>query len=348
MKFIKIMLLGLLGLTVVLIAAIFIIGYAVSAPGYKGPVSDHFNGETFFTPGMKARDGEQSVFKWMLTRKRSKWKTIKEENFRYGPKPASRIDSGQVITFVNHSTFLIQTDSLNILTDPVWSKRVSPVSFIGPKRNKPAGIRFEDLPDIDLVLLSHNHYDHLDISTLKKIKQIFDPLFIVPLGVDLYLNEEGIPKTVSLDWWQKHGVSDSVSVDCVPAQHFSSRGLFDRNQTLWAGYIIHSPKGKIYFAGDSGYGEFFKEIGTQYAPVKTALIPIGAYKPTWFMGPVHVSPEEALQVFHDVGAQNGIGMHFGTFQLADDGLTDPIMDLDKALNGENFRTLKEGESITLK
>lgn len=152
---------------------------------------------------------------------------------------------------------------------------------------RPPGIRFEDLPEIDVVLISHNHYDHLDVSTLKRINERFNATFIVPLGVDLYLNKQGIENTISLNWWEGTEVSESVKIDAVEAQHFSSRGMFDRDKTLWAGFVIQSPNGNLYFAGDTGYNDFFKEIGERYSPVKTAIIPIGAYIPRWFMGPVH-------------------------------------------------------------
>lgn len=322
------------------------IGWWLSAPGYSGPESSHFNGSKFINGEGYEEKGFSDLFKWVTNRKPGDWTELGEEDVEYGQKPASRIsDSTHVITFVNHSTFLIQTDGLNIITDPVYSKRVSPFSFAGPKRMRPAGIKFEDLPDIDAVLLSHNHYDHLDIPTLKRIKEVFDPVFITPLGVDLYLNKKGIENTVSLDWWEGTALSDSVSVDAVEAQHFSSRGMFDRDKTLWAGFVIKSPGGNIYFAGDTGYNSFFKEIGERYAPIKTALIPIGAYIPRWFMGPVHVDPQQAIQIHEDVNSELSIGMHFGTFPLADDGYDDPIRELNDSVGELPFVLLTEGERI---
>ena len=325
------------------------IGLWTSAPGYAGEESDHFNGKTFVNGDGYEEKSTSDLLKWMTSRKPGPWTELTEEDIIYGEKPAARIsDSTQVITYINHSTFLIQTNGLNIITDPVYSKRVSPFSFAGPKRMRPPGIRFEDLPDLDFVLLSHNHYDHLDINTLKKIKEIHNPTFITPLGVDLYLNKEGIPKTISLDWWQETPVSDSVDVAAVRAQHFSSRGMFDRDKTLWAGFVIKSPNGNTYFAGDTGYNTFFAEIGERYAPIKTSLIPIGAYIPRWFMSPVHVDPAQAVQIHKDLNSELSIGMHFGTFPLADDGQSEPINDFNEAVGDENFILVGEGEKIVRK
>jgi len=331
---------------ILIITAVIGIGYMLSASAYEGSQSKNFNGDTFENPDNVEAKNFTDVIKWMLNREQGEWKKIPAEDVTFGKIFEARVeDSLQVITFVNHSTFLIQTDSLNILTDPIWSDRASPFSFAGPKRMRPPGIKFDDLPEIDLVLISHNHYDHLDLATILLLEEKYSPQFIVPLGVDLFLKNKGIENVIALDWWEQKNISETVRIAAVPAQHFSGRGLFDRNKTLWCGYVIQSIHGNIYFAGDTGYGDFFKDIAKRYQPVKTALIPIGAYKPRWFMKPMHVNPAEAIKIHKELNSELTIGMHFNTFPLADDGRNDPVNDLSKALEGENFTVLEEGKSI---
>lgn len=331
--------------------AIFSLGWIVSEPGYNGPKSDHFNGSTFENPGNVPSKGFFDVMKWYMQREQGEWTEIPESEVTFASKPEDSVTEGMVITYVNHSTFLIQTAGVNILTDPVWSERVSPFSFAGPKRFRPAGVKFEDLPPIDLVLISHNHYDHLDIETLKRLNSQFAPRFVVPLGVDQYLIKEGIDSIFPLDWWDAKPIDSDITVHSVQAQHFSARGLFDRDKTLWSGYVIDTPAGNVYFAGDTGYGSFFKNIGEKY-DITVGLIPIGAYKPRWFMSPVHTDPAEAIQIHKDVGAEISFGMHFGTFPLADDGMKDPENDFSKAIQqpenrGVNFKLLTEGDRFNL-
>ena len=326
-------------------------------PRYKGPLTDHFNGKKFVNPGMPERT-EGGLLKWLLHRDKGPWP--EQPDAFVGARPATRIQGDSlVLTFVNHSTFLIQTSGLNILTDPVWSERVGPTSWLGVKRKRPPGLRFEELPPIDVVLLSHNHYDHLDLPTLKKLVRAFNPLFITPLGVSYLPKSVGGRTARELDWTDTVQVNANLRITCTQAQHFSNRGLFDRDETLWCGYLLHTPFGTTYFCGDSGYGPHFKKIGEQARReaggenIKLALLPIGSYRPEWFMAPVHVSPAGAVQAFTDLNAQQAVGIHFGTFQQGDDGLFEPVDDLMKALKAatipeERFLVPKEGHPMVFR
>ncbi|MEQ8525222.1 MBL fold metallo-hydrolase [Gracilimonas sp.] len=352
MNLFKKLMLLITGLIITVSLFIAIAGWAVSKPGYKGPTSRHFNGTTFENLGDVPSKGFFDVMKWYFQRDQGEWTEIPEDQITFAERPDDNVTSGMKITYVNHSTFLIQTAGVNILTDPVWSDRVSPISFTGPKRFRPPGVRFEDLPPIDLIIISHNHYDHLDIETLKKLNEKFEPRVVVPLGVDIYLNQEGIENTIALDWEEDQPIDSDITIYSVQAQHFSARGLFDRDKTLWSGYVIDTPTGSIYFAGDTGYGDFFTNIGERHPDIKVGLIPIGAYKPRWFMKPMHVNPEEAIQIHKDVGAEISFGMHFGTFPLADDGMKDPENDFAKAIQqsenaGVNFKLLTEGDTFQI-
>lgn len=336
----------LLALVAGIVVLFFSVGYYLSGPVYTGSKSDHFDGKTFKNlHGIQAK-GFADVVKWMTNRERAPWTHILD--VPYGEAPAASIDNGIRITFVNHSTFLIQTENLNILTDPIWSERTSPFSFAGPKRMRPAGIRFEDLPKIDVVLISHNHYDHLDEETMQRIVDKYKPRIITPLGVAAFFEQEGMTGATDLDWWQEVAITDSLTVQAVPAQHFSGRGMFDRDKTLWCGYVLKRHGGNLYFAGDTGYNDStFVEIGKRFAPITVSILPIGAYKPNWFMSPIHTSPADAVKIFQDTKTTHAVASHFGTFPLADDGQEDPINDLREALLNaklpeSNFQVLKEG------
>jgi L-ascorbate metabolism protein UlaG (beta-lactamase superfamily) len=338
-------------LVILIVIAINVVAISLSAPRYSGPVSDHFNGKQFINPhGFKAH-GLKEVFKWMLNRKRGEWTENSKPD--YGPRPLAFCKEGIRITHINHTTFLIQVDGINILTDPVWSKRVSPFTWAGPKRMRLPGIRFEDLPKIHLVLISHNHYDHLDIATMRTVFGAFHPKIVTPLGVKAFLDQHKINTAQDLDWWDETQINDTIKIQAVPAQHFSGRGTLDRDKTLWCGFVIHSSAGKIYFAGDTGYNDkTFREIGERLGPFDLSIIPIGAYKPNWFMSPVHVSPEEAVQIHLDVKSTKSIASHFGTFPLGDDGQLDPIQDLEKAckkfnLASDAFIALREGKPFLI-
>lgn len=333
---------------IVLLLGLFVVDYQISAPAYQGPKSDHFNGRRFVNPDELRGRGLYDMIKWSVTGDRGEWVQLHEHELEFDT-PAHRPEEEDIaVTFVNHSTFLITVDGLHILTDPVWSRRVSPYNWVGPKRMRPPGVRFGDLPDIDMVLISHNHYDHLDMPTVQRLHQQHDPLFVTPLGVDRLLHENGIDRTVNLDWWQSHTLGDRMQVSGVPAQHFSGRGVFDRDKTLWCGYVVETARGTFYFAGDTAYGSFFTDIGEHF-DIDLSIIPIGAYKPRWFMQPIHADPAEAVRIHHDVQSDRSIGSHFGTFPLADEAMDEPAADLADALEEHNlssdhFFILPEGKT----
>ena len=310
-------------------------------PPYRGPVSDHFDGSRFHNHQLGWQT-EGSFLQWQLTRKTPVWRAWIEES--PGPVPERRVDGGRVrVTWVNHSTVLVQMDGLNILTDPIWSERCSPVTFTGPKRHRAPGLRFEDLPPIDLVLVSHNHYDHMDLATLRRLRA---PI-LVPLGNAALLRRHGIEGAKDLDWWQTTRVSERVTVTAVPAQHFSARALSDRNAALWCGFVISGPSGHAYFAGDTGWGRHFVEIAERFGPMRVALLPIGAYEPRWFMKPAHISPAEAVDAHHALRAKTSIGIHWGTFRLSDEGELDPARTLAAARGDADVRVLEHGRGVDL-
>lgn len=226
------------------------------------------------------------------------------------------------ITWIGHSTLLVQLDGLNFLTDPTWSERASPVSWAGPRRLSPPGLAFENLPPIDVVVISHDHYDHLDLATVKRLAEKHNPLFLVPLGVKAWFADNGMSRVEELDWWQERDYR-GVKFVCLPAQHFSQRTLWDGNTRLWAAWAVMSENRRLYFSGDTGYFADFKEIGKQMGPFDMAAIAIGAYLPPVIMKPVHVTPEEAVQAFVDLNARRLLGIHWGTFDLAEEPLAEP-------------------------
>ncbi len=339
---------ALLSLSAIVFVAL---GFMLSGPGYRGPKSDHFDGVRFFNRGGVRAKGLSDVLKWIVHREQGRWDKD-DDSEKYGKRPLGHFRDGIRITFVNHSTFLIQVDGFNILTDPVWSRRVSPFRWIGPRRKRLPGIRLDDLPRIHMVLLSHNHYDHLDLETMRTIFGGHHPQIVVPLGVKRFLDDNYIGGSLELDWGQTTSSGNTV-IQAVPSQHFSGRGMFDRDSTLWCGYVIKSSAGNIYYCGDTGYHDtMFKEIGSSYGPMKVSIIPIGAYKPMWFMSPIHVSPEEAVMIHRDVGSGLSVAMHFGTFALADDGRDEPANDLEAAksklgIESDKFIVMKEGEAIVI-
>ena len=319
-----------LGVAIALFAGVVVgLGFFFSGPTYRGPVSDHFDGTRFHNLPDVPHGGFGAFIKWQRTRQRGPWL---DRDDPPGPPPPARVTGGAMrVTFVNHATVLIQQDGVNLLTDPIWSERASPVSFAGPRRHRPPGLRLQDLPPLDAVVLSHNHYDHLDLATLRGLETAHHPRFFCGLGNGALLTRAGLGRVTELDWWQSVPLTATVELIAVPNQHFSNRGLFDRDRTLWLGYVLRGPAGRAYFAGDTGFGPHFAAIRTRLGPPRLAVLPIGAYRPSWFMSAVHQSPAQALAAHAALGAGTSVAIHFGTFALADDAEDEPATALEAAL-----------------
>jgi L-ascorbate metabolism protein UlaG (beta-lactamase superfamily) len=345
------------------------------------PVSDHYDGSIFFNPpglaprlgeppgnpipnsdapmdesalsgervGQRRRGGLISILRWRLREGRQPWPDLPPD-----PRPAGdphRLPPpGAVsVTFIGHSSFLIRLPHLTLLTDPIFSDRCSPVSWAGPKRARPPGRLFRDLPKVDLLLLSHNHYDHMDFPSLREIQRRDNPAVVTPLGNARHLAKAGLRRVTECDWWQETRLADTTRVTVTPARHFSARTLWDRGQSLWGGFMIETGGHRLFFAGDSGDGTHWAEIGQRLGPPDLALIPIGAYEPRSIMSSVHIDPAEAVGAHLALGARQSVGMHFGTFQLTSEPVDAPPRDMAAArtaagLPDEAFVTLGFGET----
>jgi L-ascorbate metabolism protein UlaG (beta-lactamase superfamily) len=317
-------------------------------------ISDHFDGNLFFNPRVHAPQplppGEEPkrgssgwIWRWILGTDWPKWPQTTDGT--PGEPPAARVSKGSLfITPVGHATFLIQLDGLNILTDPIWSERCSPLSWAGPRRFRDPGIRFEDLPPIDAVLVSHNHYDHLDLPTLKRLARKGVQRSITTLGNRDLIRGSGISAVDELDWWQSVRLSKEVTVTLVPAQHFSSRTPWDRNETLWGGFVISGPSGNVFYSGDTGYGPHFREITQRFSPIRVALLPISPFRPRQSNEPphsrypaIHMGPAEAVQAHLDLRAGLSIAAHFQVFQLGADGFDDALNELRSVLTERDLK-----------
>jgi L-ascorbate metabolism protein UlaG (beta-lactamase superfamily) len=321
---------------------------------YAGPVSDHFDGERFFDPHGAPPRGRRDLLRWMADRygrgTRAKWPAWAPSP--YADRPPARVEgAGWRVSYVGHASWLVQTAGLNILLDPVWSERASPLKFAGPKRVNDPGVAFADLPPIDVVLVSHAHYDHLDVATLSRLAKAHRPRVITPLGNDAIMRSHDPAIAAEVyDWNDRADIGAGVAVTLIATRHWSARSLSDRNMSLWASFVIEAPGGKIYFVADSSYGDgrTFREAGERHGPFKLALLPIGAYEPRWFMSDQHMNPAESVQAFIDCGAETALGHHYGTFQLTDEAIDAPLHALADALkvaeiSPERFRTLRPGE-----
>jgi L-ascorbate metabolism protein UlaG (beta-lactamase superfamily) len=256
--------------------------------------------------------------------------------------------SAATVTWVGHATLLVQLDGVNVLTDPQWSERASPLSFAGPGRVTPPGLSFDALPPVHIVVISHDHYDHLDVATVRRLAETHRPHFLVPLGMKAWFADLGITDVDELDWWDARTVR-GITFTCVPAQHFAQRSLWDMNRRLWAGWTIAGRDRRLYFAGDTGYFDGFKEIAARLGPFDLAAIPIGAYLPPVIMKQVHTDPGTALEAFTDLRARALLPIHWGTFDLADEPLDEPPRLLDRlarerGLGPERVWIFRHGET----
>jgi L-ascorbate metabolism protein UlaG (beta-lactamase superfamily) len=316
------------------------------------PVSDHFDGVRFFDPdGMPPKSLGQ-VLRWQFGKDRQRHLWPKWAPSPHADTPPERVEGKTVrFSFVGHASWLIQTAGVNILVDPVWSQRVSPFSFAGPKRRNDPGIAFAALPPIDVVLVSHGHYDHLDIATLSRLAAKFAPRVITPLGNDLTMRrKDPAIRAEAFDWQDRVELTSDVAVTLVPTRHWSARGLFDRNKALWASFVLETGAGKIYIVCDSGYGEgkHFRRVAEAHGPLRLAILPIGAYEPRWFMSDQHMNPSDAVKALADCGAAQALAHHHGTFQLTDEAIDAPVLALAQALDEakiprERFVALKPGQ-----
>jgi L-ascorbate metabolism protein UlaG (beta-lactamase superfamily) len=307
--------------------------------------SDHFDGSRFVNYTGAAGQPFTLVPR-MLLEPRTAWPARVDVR----PQQPPALDgSAAVVTFVGHSTFVIQTTAGNILTDPMYSQRAGPLNLMGPRRVRQPAVPFEDLPAISMVLLSHNHYDHCDVRTLRMIAERFDPIVITPLGNGRIAHSCGLRRVEELDWWQE-AKSSPLPVALTPAHHFSARHPLDKNRALWGGFVLSPPGARIFFAGDTAYAPFIHDVRRRLGPIDLALLPIGAYEPRWFMRIVHMNPAEAVRAHIDLASPLSVGMHFGTFQLTSEGIDEPLQALAEACLANNippsqFRTLAFGESV---
>jgi L-ascorbate metabolism protein UlaG (beta-lactamase superfamily) len=290
-------------------------------PAY--PPSDHYDGRRFHNPEPIVHR-LTDVLRWLRNRPDEPWQPT--QDFTPAPAPAARVAHLRV-TWIGHASLLVQSAGHNLLIDPVFSQRVGPLPGLGAPRYHPPGIDFDALPQIDTVLTSHAHYDHLDRPTIRRLIRRYDPQIVAGLGLTDWFRNMGSRRVKYGDWWQRIPLADGTAVTIVPARHWSRRGLFDRNRSLWAGYWLDTPAGGLYFAGDTGFGDHFAAIRQRLGTPRVALLPIGAYEPRWFMAPQHMNPAEAVAAHAVLGAQTSIGIHFGTFKLSDEAQHAPVQEL---------------------
>lgn len=344
---------GLLWLVVLLCLAIAIVPDFLDARYYRGPVSGHFDGEHFFNPdgaddALSPPGGTGTLLRYVTARdNRPVW----PDRVAVTPtKPPARVEGERMLaTWVGHATVLVQTNGLNILTDPVWSKSAGPFG-IGPTRVAEPGIRFADLPKIDLILVSHDHYDHMDLTTLRKLWDRDHPLIVTSLGNDSVIGQAGVPAR-ALDWGGEVAVRPGVSVVVNRSHHWDSRWFADRNRALWSGFVVRLPGGNLFFAGDTGAGDLkWADQAASYGPIRLALIPIGAFRFTagQMAAGSHIGPVDAVEVYRRLGAAQAIAIHWGTFRLSYEGWDTPprLLAAAKACTGQRgFSAVRIGRTV---
>jgi L-ascorbate metabolism protein UlaG (beta-lactamase superfamily) len=318
---------------------------------YSGPISDHFDGTRFFNPSGVMPRGPGAFLRWQISDRGVAWSASYPSPFAPDRPPARFEGEGARIVHVGHAAFLIQMRGKNVLIDPIWAERASPLSFAGPRRVNAPGIAFDDLPKIDVVLVTHNHYDHMDVETIGRLWQRFAPRIVVPLGNDAIL-ERSMPglQAEAADWDAVVELGDGLRVHIEPTVHWSARGAGDRMHALWASFVIEAGARRIYCVGDTGFGDgaTFVRVRKRHPRLDLALLPIGAYEPRWFMRVNHMNPEESVRALELSGAERALGHHWGTFHLTNEGVEQPIIDLAAALqargmSSERFGAVRPGE-----
>ena len=326
-----------------------------SNPYYSGPVTDHFDGTRFFVPQRKARDrGLIDVAKWRWRETAAIWPQSLPSGAQDRP-PEAVAGADIRISYIGHASVLLQTHGVNLLVDPVWSERASPFTFAGPKRVNDPGVALTDLPKLDAILVSHNHYDHLDMASLSWLARHRPAPVITPLGNDTIM-KKGDAKidARAFDWGARVEIARGVFVHLEPAYHWSARGLFDKRMALWCAFVIETPSGKIYHVADTAFhdGTIFHDMRKKHGDMRLAILPIGAYEPRWFMKEQHVDPHEAVGIMEITGAHQAMAHHWGTFQLTDEDIHEPPRVLKQALAKgghaeERFRVFRPAEVFDL-
>ena len=315
------------------------------------PRSDHCDGRRFFNPDGHVNRTLRDILRWKFGSKPAPWPASVPVSVR--PPPAPPADGSIAATWVGHSTFLLQTARSAVLTDPVWSLRAGPAGVLGPRRVHPPAVPLESLPRIDAILLSHDHYDHCDLPTLRRLARAWQPVVVTPLGNAALCRRAGLTRVIELDWWESCEPAPHLDVTLTPSRHWSNRLTGPRNGRLWGGFNLQASRRRVHFVGDTGYDAgLFPAIRERLGPPHLALVPIGAYEPRWFMAPLHCDPDEAVRIHLDLGAALSLAMHWGCWQLTDEPREEPVRRLHEArraagLPESAFQTPEPGDTVVI-